>query len=192
MMVRLADIAVVQTGFPFREKVVPDPEGTLAVIQMKDIDDSAGLQLDGCTMITYEEKRYGKHLLNVGDVVIQSRGSKFPAAAIDKPVRGIAALGLMVIHPTRISSAYLAWVLNQARTREDLRSVSQGTYVPFISRAALEALQLPVPTIEVQEQIVAIAQLRRREEQLSKRLTELKNQYIDAQVWKAATSKTRS
>ena len=192
MMKRLADIAVVQTGFPFREKVVPDPEGTLAVIQMKDIDDSAGLQLDGCTMINYNDKRYSKHLLNVGDVVIQSRGSKFPAATIDKTILAIAALGLMVIHPEGISPEYLAWVLNQGRTREALRSVSQGTYVPFISRAALEALQIPVPAMEVQQKLVSIAHLRRREEQLSTQLIALKNQYIDAQVWKAAASKTRS
>ena len=44
MRQKLADIADIQTGFPFRGRVVHEAEGTLAVVQMKDIDDIAGLR----------------------------------------------------------------------------------------------------------------------------------------------------
>src|ERR1017187_1945202 len=159
MMRRLADIAEIRTGFPFRGRVEPVPGGALAVVQMKDVDESAGLNPRGCLRIADEPNRYDRHLLEVGDVLLQSRGHKFPAVVFDKPLHGVAALGLMVI---RTSSAavpeYLNWLLNHPRTRETLRASARGTYVPFISRSALGELRVPLPPIGAQRRIAAIDQ----------------------------------
>jgi hypothetical protein len=188
---RLADIADVRTGFPFRKAVQPVLGGTLAVVQMKDIDESAGLDLRGLTLIEDEPKRYEQHLLQVGDVLLQSKGNKFPAAAIDKPVHGIAALGLMIIRPSLVIPEYLRWILNQPRTRDDLRAAAKGTYVPFLSRASVEALSVPLPTIETQRRIIEIDHIRNREQRLLRQLSDLNNQFADALLWKAATSNSR-
>jgi restriction endonuclease S subunit len=188
---RLADVADVRTGFPFRKAVQSALNGTLAVVQMKDIDESAGLDLDGLTLIEDEPDRYAQHLLQIGDVLLQSKGNKFPAGAIDKPVHGIAALGLMVIRPRHVAPEYLRWVLNQPRTRDDLRAAAKGTYVPFLSRAAVEALTVPIPAIETQWRIVEIDRIRNQEQRLVHHLSDLKNQFADALVWKAATSNSR-
>jgi hypothetical protein len=192
MKTRLADIADVRTGFPFRKAVQPVQGGTLAVVQMKDIDESAGLNLAELLLIEDDPKRYEQHLLKVGDVLLQSRGSKFPAAVVDKSVHGIAALGLMVIRPHAIVPEYLKWVLNQPRTREALRGAAQGTYVPFLSRPNVEDTAIPVPAVDIQRRIVEIDRLRGQERRLASQLTELNNQFTDALVWKAAMSKPRS
>jgi restriction endonuclease S subunit len=192
MKVRLADIAEVRTGFPFRKAVQPVPGGTLAVVQMKDIDDSAGLNLEGLTLIEDDAKRYEQHLLNFGDVLLQSRGSKFPAAVVDKPVHGIAALGLIVIRPHAIVPEYLKWVLNQSRTRDAFRGAARGTYIPFLSRTNVEDAAIPVPAVEIQQRIVEIDRLLSREQRLARHLIELKTQFTDALLWRAATSNSRS
>jgi restriction endonuclease S subunit len=188
---RLADIADVRTGFPFRKAVQPVLGGTLAVVQMKDIDESAGLDLTGLMHIEDEPGRYQQHLLYIGDVLLQSKGNKFPAAALDKPVHGIAALGLMIIRPRLVSPEYLRWILNQPRTRDDLRTAAKGTYVPFLSRAAVETLSVPVPAMETQLRIVEIDRMRNQEQRLVNQLSDLNNQFTDALVWKAATSNSR-
>jgi hypothetical protein len=192
MKTRLADIAEVRTGFPFRKAVQAVPNGALSVVQMKNIDELAGLNLDGILLIEDDPKRYKQHLLSVGDVLLQSKGSKFPAATLDKPVHGIAALGLMIIRPRMVTPDYLRWVLNQPRTREDLRAVARGTYVPFLSRMDVEELRVPVPEIGTQRRIVEIDRLRRQEHRLVTRLTELNDEFTDALVWKAAASKPRN
>jgi hypothetical protein len=192
MKTRLADIADVRTGFPFRKAVQAVPNGALAVVQMKDIDESAGLNLDACVRIEDDPKRYEQHLLKMGDVLLQSKGNKFPAGALDKPVHGIAALGLMIIRPRMVTPDYLQWVLNQPRTRAALRAVARGTYVPFLSRVDVEDLMVPLPAIETQRRIVEIARLRRQEHRLVTRLTELNDVFTDALVWKAAASKRRN
>jgi hypothetical protein len=192
MKTRLADIAEVRTGFPFRQAVESVPNGALAVVQMKNIDESAGLNLEACVLIEDDPKRYVQHLLKVGDVLLQSKGSKFPAAVLDKAVHGIAALGLMIIRPRTVTPEYLQWVLNQPRTRGALRAVARGTYVPFLSRVDVEELQVPLPAIETQHRIVEIDRLRRHEQRLVTRLNELNDVFTDALVWKAAASKPRN
>ncbi len=192
-MRRLADIAEIRTGFPFRGRVEPVPDGTLAVVQMKDVDELAGLNPEGCLRIADEPKRYDKHLLDVGDVLLQSRGNKFPAVVLDKPLHGVAALGLMVIRPSPvIVPEYLSWILNHPRTRQALRATARGTYIPFLSRADIEELRLPVPAIGIQHQIVAIDLLQRQEQRLVADLSELNHKFIDALVWKAAASDKRA
>jgi hypothetical protein len=193
MMRRLADIADIRAGFPFRGRVEPVPDGTLAVVQMKDVDDSAGLNPAGCLRIVDEPSRYDRHLLEVGDVLLQSRGHKFPAVVFDKPLHGVAALGLMVIRPSGAAiPEYLNWLLNNPRTREAMRAVARGTYVPFLSRANLEELQVLVPALDIQRRIVVIDQLRRQEQKLTTRLSDLNNKFTDALVWKAAASNKRT
>ena len=191
-MKHLVDIADVRAGFPFRGRVAPVPEGTLAVVQMKDVDSLCGLDPGSCIRILDEGARHGRHKLELGDVLMQSRGSKFPAVVIDKPLHGIAALGLFVIRPrVDVLPEYLGWILNQPRTRELLRGIARGTYVPFLSRTDLEALSVPVPPKDQQSRVVQVDILRRREKALSHQLEKQLDQYRDAVVWKAAVSTHR-
>jgi hypothetical protein len=189
---RLADIADIRTGFPFRTAVKPDANGTLAVVQMKDIDELAGLDSQSCVRLMDDPKRFEQHLLRLGDVLLQSRGERFPAALVDKPIHGIAALGLMVIRPRNVEPEFLTWLLNQPWTREDMRSMSRGTYVPFLTRENLAALTISIPSVDAQHKLVALDRLRRRERQLSARLTLLNDQLIDAIVREAAASNSRN
>ena len=192
MKMRLAEIADIQMGYPFRTAVKPVDGGTLAVVQMKDVDESAGLIPEACLRIQDEPRRYEKHLLQVGDVLLQSRGSKFPSVVFDKPLYAVAALGLIVIRPReKVLPVYLSWLLNQARVREALRAVAQGTYIPFLSKADVEGLNVSLPPLETQQRVVEVDRLRRRERTLQVELLKLTDQYTDALVWKAIASNPR-
>jgi hypothetical protein len=190
---RLADIADIRTGFPFRTKVVPAADGTLAVVQMKDVDESAGLIPEKCVRIEDEPRLYQRHLLELGDVLLQSRGHKFPAVLFDKPLHAVAALGLVVIRPKgSVDSGYLCWVLNHPRIRDALRGVARGTYVPFLARADLEEIQVPVPPRETQGRLVEIDRLRRQEARLVALLADKSELFMDSTVWSAAESNKRT
>ena len=150
MKSRLADVADVRAGYPFRGKVVDDPNGSLSVVQMKDINDAGHLDPTGCLHIA-EEAAHGKHLLKLGDVLLQSRGSKFPAGMIDAEIRGVAALGLHLLRPGKsVLPEYLAWIMNHPRIRETLGEMARGSYVPFLSVQDLKELKVPLPPIETQ------------------------------------------
>ncbi len=192
MTTRLADIAEIRMGYPFRAAVKPVEGGRLAVVQMKDVGESVGLIPEACLRIEDEPRRFDKHLLRVGDVLLQSRGSKFPSVVLDKPLHAVAALGLIVIRPGReVLPAYLSWLLNQSRTREGLRAAAQGTYIPFLSKADIAGLNVSLPALETQRRVVQVDTLRRRERALHAELVKLTDQYTDAVVWKAIVSNPR-
>lgn len=187
MQSRLADVADVRTGFPFRGKVMDDPSGELAVVQMKDISDAGLLDAGGYLRIN-EEPAHGRHLLKQGDVLLQSRGTKFPAGVVDAEVHGIAALGLHVLRPgERVLPAYLAWVMNHPATREALRGIARGSYIPFLSKGDLVDLKIPVPPIQTQRQIVEVARLEREAARLTAQLQTLRDEHSAAVTWRAAT-----
>jgi Type I restriction modification DNA specificity domain len=189
MWVALRDIVDVRPGFPFRGKIEPEADGTLAVVQMRDVDEVAGLNLSGCARIHADEKRYGHHALQRGDVLLQARGHRLPAVELGKPIVGIAAAGLYVLRPkSGVDPAFLAWLLNHPKMREGLLAIARGTYIPFLSKADLQNLQLPVPDHRTQERIAETARLRATERRLASRLRALTDQLVDDTAWKAAVS----
>ena len=182
MMYALGAIAEVSTGYPFRKKVESEEGGDLVLVQMKDIDGAGGVVGPGTITLRSTGASYHRYLLRDGDLLFQSRGSRHPAAIVQPGIRGIAAAGLHVIRADqhRVRPDYLAWWLNhprsQAKITEDL---ARGSYIPFVSKADLLAFLVPVPTMPVQQRIVEIDRLRRRERELATQHMELTEQLVD-------------
>jgi Type I restriction modification DNA specificity domain len=187
----LADVADVFTGYPFRGKVNPQLGGDLAVVQIKDVDATAGLRLKNLLMLRDEGGKYARYLLEAGDVLFQSRGSQHPVAIVRDGLHGIAALGLHIIRPKKkyLRPEYLAWYMNHPNTQERLKDAARGSYIPFVAKGDLAAFKVPIPPLDVQDRIGRIDQLRRQEQQLTSRLNELMQEQTDAATWVAATRK---
>lgn len=195
MMTALGTVAEVSTGFPFRKKVETEEGGDIVLVQIKDVGGAEGVAATGSVMLREDQGKYGRYLLRTGDVLFQSRGSKYPVAVIEPGIRGIAAAGLYVIRPNsdRVLPRYLAWWLShpnsQAKIRDDL---ARGTYVPFVSKRDLDKFMVPVPSLEVQRRIVEIDELRARERYLRDRLGDLTQQLVDVVTLDAATERPRT
>jgi hypothetical protein len=186
---RLRDVAKITTGYPFREKVLPEVGGDVTVVQIKDIDADAGLTLDRTLQLHGQDGRYDRHLLERGDVLFQSRGSRHPVALVDVPIRAIAALGLHVLRPDqeRVKPEYLVWYLNHPNAQAKFKDTARGSSVQFVSKGDLEEFKVPIPTLAIQEKIVATIRLCDHERKLSAQLVRLRQQLIDGATWMAAT-----
>ena len=191
MWTPLGDVARVSTGYPFRRKVEAEEGGDIVVIQIKDVDSTEGISEGGTIVLRSEGGKYENHLLQAGDLLFQSRGSRHPVAVVEGGVRGIAATGLHVIRPDpeRVMPHYLAWWLNHPQSQTRLTGVARGTYIPFISAGELVAFRVALPSLAVQTRIVEIDHLRRLEQKLGARLEQLNQQLVDAATWMAATRK---
>jgi restriction endonuclease S subunit len=65
---------------------------------------------------------------------------------------------------------YVGWYLNQPAAQEYLRSRSQGTYIALITKADIGEMEVPIPPLSVQQQVVRVASLRRAEQDLLRQL----------------------
>ncbi len=190
MSIPLGEVASVSTGFPVRRKVQSQAGGDVVLVQIK----GAGGAEGGCTPTTVKLRndggRFERHLLRDGDLLFQSRGSRHPVAVADPTVRGIAAAGLHVIRPddARLRSDFLAWWLNHPSSQTRLISdFARGTYIPFVSKSALESFPIPLPPLDVQLRIAEVDRLRRRERALRARLDALTQQQVDVATLAAAS-----
>jgi hypothetical protein len=190
MMAPLGNVATVSTAYPFRKKVNPEPGGDVRLVQLRDLDDAEGAPSADAIVLRNDGAKYDRYLLKEGDLLFQSRGSRYPAAVVGASVRGIAANGLHVI---RISTAtvlpeFLAWWLNHPTSQSKLAAdVARGTYIPFVSKRDLEAFLVPTPTVEVQRQVIHVDRLRKQERELQRRLVGLTQQLVDSATLMAAT-----
>lgn len=191
MNTRLRDIADIRSGYPFRGRVEHDPAGEIAVVSMRDIVPGRPLLKDNLLRINQVDvDNVDRHLLQDGDVIFQSRGHHNYAALVRGPIHGLAALGLYRIRPDTelVLAEYLTWYLNEERFQRRLSNIAQGTHIPFVPRAELAMMPVPIPRLEEQKRVADLHRLRERQKQLQKELDDATDKLVGALTWKLASS----
>ena len=189
MITPLGRIARVSTGFPFRRKVDPEPGGDVALVQIGEKEGVNVVAGTGPVRLRNEGGRFDRYLLQAGDLLFQSRGSRYPVAVVEPGTRCIAAAGLHVIRPDRaqVLPEYLAWWLNRPASQAKFSAqLARGSHVPFVSKADLDAFEVPLPSLDRQSRILEVERLRRQEQELATRIMQLTRQLVDGATLAAA------
>lgn len=185
---RIGEIANIQAGYQFRDKVEPDPDGNVAILQIKDIEDRRRLNPDTIDRIPFD-KPYEQYLITKGDVIFLSRGHRQFAIAIDDDLTDTIASGyfyILHLRTDRIRPAYLAWYINQPPFQSQLAPHTQGTHMPFVSQSAFQDLTVPIPPLPVQDTVVALADLAEREQSILAQLASKRAALIQSLTLAAA------
>ena len=162
-LVPLRDIASVQLGFSFREGVRHDAAGAVRVIQMRDLCDDLIVDLENleCVDMVPPELQWVK----AGDILVRSRGDSATSAIVSKnPGRAVAAAPLLRVRvaDAAVLPAYLNWALNQPPAQAYLARNAEGSRVKMISGRVLEELEVQIPPLVRQQDVLAMAQLASR------------------------------
>lgn len=186
--VKLTEIAVIRTGYPFRAKVERDPKGTIAVIQMKDIDAYNRLDLSDVYKVRIKDLNQ-QYLLQRNDILFRSRGVSNTAALVTEAMKSsLASAPLMVIRikSRKVEPAYVAWYLNHPYGQHQISRLSEGTSLLMVNKLALEQLEIDLPPLDTQTTIAEIAALDQREQQIMDQLTQKRRAYIGAVLMQQA------
>ncbi|MEO1430285.1 MAG: restriction endonuclease subunit S [Cyanobacteria bacterium J06633_8] len=187
--VKLKNIASIRLGYPFRTKIERNPEGTVGVIQMKDIDDYNCLDLSDVYKVQLDDAE--KHLLHQHDILFCSRGVSKTTALVTEDIKPyVAALSLMVIRvkSKKVDPAYLVSYLNQPYGQYQISRISEGTSLSMVSKSALENLVINLPSLEKQKLIAEISALSQREQQIMEKLAQKRKLYIDTILMRKAVN----
>lgn len=176
-------------GYPFRSRLEHSPEGTTAVIQMKDIDEANQVRIEQAFRVGLDDVRE-QHLLKPGDLVFKSRGVTNAAAIVKRDVGpAVLAAPMLLIRPNKsVLPAYLYWYINLPTTQAALAAQAEGTSVRMISKARLENLDVPIPSLQKQQVITAVAQLAEREQWLMARVSKERRRLADGILMRHATN----
>lgn len=166
LKMKLSDLAHIRAGHPFRGAVEAVLDGAVAVVQMKDI--LAGGGVDWSSAVRTElVGRKEPDWLSDGDLLFVSRGSRYFAVCVDSPpapaVCGPHLFHLTVKARELLMPEFLAWVVGQGPVQRQLLQAASGSLQLSVTRQALEALEIPLPSLATQRIVTDLAAAAARE-----------------------------
>jgi len=184
MKKRIQDIAKVRSGIYMTEV----PDGEIACLQVSDFDRKLNQFITPAPSLALNS-RTKNHLLTKGDLILAAKGNyNFCTVFSKKMGKMVASSAFLVIQiqdKTMISPDYLCWILNREDTQAFLKANAIGTSMPSIGKTLIEALEVNIPLIDIQNKIVQIAGLQQREQQLHEEISSLRHQLIHYKLYKS-------
>lgn len=188
MRKKLSDIAQFQSGVYEKPAIEPDILYLQAVHfvgnSLFDKTVKPQLKLNG---------KLEKHLLEDGDLLFAAKGlNNFAVVyqqSIGKAVASSSFVVIRVMDDARplINADYLAWFISHDKRIKLIHQQQLGTTIPSINMKQLGELEIDIPSLSVQEKIVAVQRLRDKEKELNAQLEAWRDREIQQLLSKATT-----
>ena len=169
---KLKDISTISSGFTFRGRVEASASGHVRIIQMRDLGADNLVHLDRTVRVD-QLKPKANQLMQLGDIIFRSRGQTNTAVLLNKETTdAIVAAPLFRVRPNvkKIVPEYLLWWINQPSSQRYLASRSEGTVIKMVSKQHLGNLEVSLPPLKQQHQIVEIFKLSTQEQNLLEKI----------------------
>lgn len=187
---QLSEIAEIRSGLHFRDKVESDPNGNVALVQIRDLDEEFVVHPDKLQRVSIEKPE--AYLVGQGDVLFSARGARLGASEIRQPLKNTIVTGsffvLRLREESEVLPSYLTWAINSPAAQTQLQKSGQGSDLRMLRRLDLEGLMLEIPPLETQRAIVALDECARNERHLMKELTAKRSTLIQAVALRAAST----
>lgn len=189
MKIKIKEFAVVQMGYSFRSRLETSQDGGVSVIQMKDLLDDNTVSCDDLVRIDMDAVKV-HHFVQRGDLVFRSRGLVTTSAVLlDEPGKAVVAAPLLrirVTRPDKVLPEYLNWYISQRDAQIFLTSRAGGTGQKMISKENIDDLEVALPSLEKQKNIIELGMLSAREQTLLRTLADKRKHYIQAELVRVA------
>jgi restriction endonuclease S subunit len=178
----LKDIVNIRTGLFAK----PADHGEVVYLQSKHFDENGQLAATLYPDLN-KDSIPEQHLLNAGDVLFAAKGTKNFATVYEEnnPI-AVASTSFLVLSLTTdvIKPKFLAWWLNSSEVHGFLKGIAKGTSIPSITKAQLEQLEIPIFPFDVQETLVRLAELRKKEKTILADIERLNDYKLDLRLIK--------
>ncbi len=177
----LSAVAAISAGFPLRGAVDALEDGDAAVVQMRNVDASTGVNWRTTSKVTLPTKRNPDWLQN-GDVIFSARGVNNYAVVLDDvPPTAVCSPHFFVLRiKNGCNPAFLAWQINQKPAQEYFKRSATGSHILNIRREVIENLKVALPSLDQQRMIVQHFQAATAERHALEELIENRNHEIEA------------
>ncbi len=119
--------------------------------------------------------------LQANDIVMPSRGERYPARHFTQTSVPVFPLGYMNLIRTQadIDPRYLTWYLNRASTQAMITGLLKGTNIKALNKSSLIELPVAVPSLELQRKIALLDGTSRRAIEIRNRINDLETEEIE-------------
>lgn len=177
------DLGEVHSGVTFRRKSEMTNQ-SYALIKLKDLDGYHSINRQDLTLTSKVEPKE-RHLLQEGDVIFSSKGQYNYATVIPEGLGKVVAASTFLIIKNlsnNILPEYLSWYINGKSGQDYVSKVRKRTSIPYVSKTNFVNMPVLIPSIETQELIVKVNNLKIQEETLRNQLVKKRKKLIDAKL----------
>lgn len=127
-----------------------DDKGDVKVLRASDISSNGLIDYDSISSGSVKSNKSSeKQFLKKGDVVFQSKGSRFEATVINKEYEKLLTsqiyFNLRIKHEEYITPEYLAWYLNSRIAHTYFEANSSGATIKAVTKKTLAELVVEIP-----------------------------------------------
>lgn len=192
-MIKLGSIAEIRMGATLRgrDATRPVPNGRFRLVRIGDLSQDGQWITDQFDRISPGESISPELLLRPGDVLFPNRGARTTACVFQFGYEdALAGAQFFLLRPDAqiLLPEFLAWYLRSQEAARHFDERRTGTHVKIIQREALTELNMPLPPLKVQGQIVELSQLQVTERDLTAAIAELKTRLLNHQLIQTAKS----
>lgn len=137
-----------------QQKELEDPNGEYEVLTISDIDN--GNISDNLTKININDNKFDRYLIENGDIIISSKGTRIKIAVAEIGNRKIIANGNLIvlrIDQTKLNPYYLEMFLNSSAGQTILKQIQTGTVIISINPSRLASITISTLPFEEQNMI---------------------------------------
>lgn len=137
-----------------QQKELEDPNGEYEVLTISDIDN--GNIIDNLTKININDNKFDRYLIENGDIIISSKGTRIKIAVAEIGNRKIIANGNLIvlrIDQTKLNPYYLEMFLNSSDGQTILKQIQTGTVIISINPSRLASITISTLPFEEQNMI---------------------------------------
>lgn len=158
---KIKALARIEVGQTFLSKHLSAKKGNICLIEPR-LMEMGIINYTDAKQVQYS----GKKILQHGDVLFVNRG-KFEAAVFESDAPSVATNAFFVLRPNdQIKSGYLSAFLNSYPAQQYFRRKQKQTTAKFISKEDILELEIPLPPLRKQEELIQATDLLRQTEQL--------------------------
>jgi hypothetical protein len=162
----LADLAEVLPGISTGTRLEHSPAGSHQLVLSRHLVPGLPYRYHAGDEFRIDPGRNARRYeLRVGDVLFMSRGTRNVASWIESvPDPTVAPVAFYILRPrSGMDAGYLTWFLNQAGAQRAIADIRTGAGTPIVQRGPFMQLSVPVPDLDTQRTIAAIAAAMARE-----------------------------
>lgn len=175
MQRKLEDIASITTGI--YEKV--HLSGDTFYLQGKHFDEYGRIRMDMMKQPELQaDERLEKHLLKDGDILLIAKGESNRACLYQKEIgQAVASSTFFVIRLTEkgLLPEFLQWYFNTYYVQAIFSGLSKGTQISSLSKGTLSGIEVPMPPLKKQKEILETQRLWNKEKSLTTELLNFKD-----------------
>ena len=168
----LKNISNIQTGYALRAKLLEDPNGSMSILQMKDVQPK-GIEWRNLATISPIGKK-PPYYLHSEDVIFCGRGTKIFAVPVLIQSENVAAgQQFFVLTPKEgIPAEYIAWYINSKHGQKYFWKNAGGSLIINVTKDVLENCPIYLPSVE---ELITFTKLIKSTELEWQKFTQLKD-----------------